>query len=50
MGTNVFVDQRPKDIPERLDLPQRVIDRMKPGEKAEFHKRFKAFKEKMSKH
>ncbi len=43
-GTNIFVDERPADVPERIELPERIQKRMTEELKADFDERFRQFK------
>lgn len=43
-GSNKFVDEVPKGVPQRLELPKRALERMEAEDRAAFDERFRRFK------
>lgn len=48
-NTNLFIDERPTGVEDRLSLPNRIDERMNARKRKDFNQRFKAFKERTGK-
>jgi len=44
-GVNAFIDQAPANVPEKVTLPERMMERMTAEEIQRYHNRFKEYKE-----